>query len=326
MVLAVGGVTWGVYSVFAGQVLVGVVVFAWSAYVGPSWWRALRRPAGGPEVLRMDAAGVTVRHVGRGEAVAWSVGWPQVRSFTVSEVGVPDHFREHLGPATKILTIEVLDHREVEGPSEHRERLLGWALLTGSTTTRTRLQLLLARVDADAVRRVAAWLAEHQPTVGLDIDVTGPGESPRKRVSSRVAVLVSRRALRTELVTRLREMGLRPEEVAADDVDALTGRLRTCTLVAAVDADAVPLSDAAARAGLDRVVLAGTTVADPTLLVRSGSAWTVLDLTQEEARAQPARPLDDEGIADAMVGLLKNRKSVRQVWRIGPDGVPVAAT
>ena len=326
LALALGGMAGGIYVLFGGQILVGLVIVAWSAYLVPGWWRALRRPAGGREVLRMDALGVTVRHGrGRGEAVAWSVAWPQVRTLTVREVQVPVQLADHLGPVTKLLTIDVLDHQEVEGPADHRERLLGWALLAGTTTSRARLQIALAEVDQDAVRRIAAWLAENRPAVGLDIDVTGPEASTRQRVPSGVAVLATAKTLRTELEERLRAMGLRTQPADVDDADTLTERLRSCALVVAVDADPELLSDAAARAGVDRVLLAVTGVADPAPLVRSDRAWTVLDLTQG-AEAKPALAVDDRIIVEGLAGLLANRDSVRQVWLIGPGGVPVAAT
>jgi len=120
LAMTAGGLIWGVVSAVAGQVLLGVVVFAWSAYVAPGWWASLQRPAPGLEMLRLDVAGVTVHQPRRGNSVAWSVGWPQVRGFRVHEVGVPEPLQDHLGLVTKVLTIEVLDHREVQGPSDHR--------------------------------------------------------------------------------------------------------------------------------------------------------------------------------------------------------------
>jgi hypothetical protein len=324
VVLAVGGLGSGVYFLFAGVALVGVALVAWSAYVVPGWWRAMRRAVRGPEVLRMDSEGVTVCHGSvRGEVSTWSIGWPNVRSLTVHETALHANVQERAGPVTKVLSIDVVDHREVEGPSDHRERLLRWALLIGSTTSRTRLQVLLGMVGPAAARRIAAWLAAHQPGISLEVDVTGAGEAAPQPVPSRVAVLVARPGLRSELVERMRTMGLSPLVVQADDAEALTEQLRTCTAAIAVDTDAGLLSEAAARAGLDRVLLAVTPTSDPAALLSSDRAWTVLNL--EEAQPPVDSPFEDGVVADATVALLEDRESLHRVWRVGPDGAPVAA-
>jgi hypothetical protein len=322
-----GGLVWGLVSVLAGQVLVGVVVFAWSAYVVPGWAQALqRRQARMPELLRMDASGVTVHHPGRHSSAAWSVGWPQVRACSVREVGLPERFWEDLGRATKVLTIEVLDHREVDGPDNHRQRLLGWALLTGSTPSRTRLQLLLARLELDAVGRVAAWLAEHQPAAGLDIEVSAAGKTPSGWVPSRVGILVPDQALADELLERLDDLGLRTVVVADSPVEALAEGLRDCTAVIAVDTDPDVLSEGAGRAGLDRVVWAVIEVADASVLVRPERAWTTLDLAPLETESQHAAGPEVGDLAATLVGLLTDRTSLGRQWRLGDDGVPVAAS
>jgi len=324
--LAAGSIIGGVYLLVAGYVLPGLVVAAWSVYLARGWWRALRRPAGGREVLRMDADGVTVHHGrGRGEPAAWSVAWPQVRAVTVREVGVPEQLQEHLGEVTKVVTVDVDDHRQVHGPADHRERLLAMALVTGTSTSRTRLQVFLGEAGPDAVRRLATWLAEHRPGVGLDFDVTGPRETARVRVASRVAVLAAGQELRMALAARLRARGLQPEMVDAEDPDALTARLRACTVLVAVDADAALVSAAAGQAGLDRVLLASTGGADTSALTSSDRAWTVLDLSPETAAdPQRTRTLDSDTIAEAVLTLLAPRSSVRRAWRVGPDGEPVA--
>jgi hypothetical protein len=327
LTLALGGVGGGLYCIVFGPVLVGLVIAGWSAYISPSWWRTVRQPVEGREVLRMDVDGVTVQHGrGREDAVAWSTEWSQVRGLTVREVAVPEPVQGHLGVLTKTVSIDVLDHRVVDGPTDHRARLLPWALLTGTTTSRMRLQVLLAEVSPDGVGRLTAWLAKHRPEVVLDIDVTAPGAAVRQRVPSVVAVLVSERVQRASLLERLRQAGLQPEVTDAADVDALTEELRACTVLVAVDADPALLSEAAARAGVDRVLLAMTSGGAPATLVSSDRAWTILDASLDDEDPRGPRLIDHEGIAEAVVALLMRKDAVGRVWRIGPEGVPVVAS
>lgn len=326
--VAVAGLALGLSLVVAGEPLVGLIIVGWCVYVAHSWLGALRRPVHGPEILRMDRDRVTVRHLGgRAGEAAWSVAWPHVQSVTVREVALPAPAQERFGPATKVVTIDVLDHRDVDGPADHRERLFPRALLTGTTTSRARMEAFLADSGPDAVRRLAAWLGEHHPEVGFDIDVTPHRMAAAEPPPGRVGVLATGPDLQDAIVEHLRTRGLRPSLVAADTEELLTDGLRECTALIAVDADPERVEEAAATAGLDRVLLAVSDDVDTSALVRSDRVWTVLTLSTGNGTHQQAGPaLDPDDIAQTAVALLVAKDSVRRTWRPGPDGVPVAAT
>ena len=143
-------------------------------------------------------------------------------------------------------------------------------------------------------------------------------------------MLATERLLRAALVKCLREAGVEPELVDAEGVDVLTEDLRASAVLVAVDDDPAQLSEAAARAGVDRVLLVVSRGGDTASLVGSDRAWTVLELASdpalEDEDPQGGRPLDHEGIAEAVVTLLRRRDAVGRAWRLNPDGVPVAAT